>query len=53
LLESRLLEVRGKIQREGDVLHVIAERLTDLSALLGQLVVESREFSLKPARIQK
>jgi len=44
LLESRLLEVRGKIQREGDVLHVIAERLTDLSALLGQLVVESRNF---------
>ena len=44
LLESRLLEVRGKIQREGDVLHVIAEQLTDLSALLGQLVVESRNF---------
>jgi error-prone DNA polymerase len=44
LLESRLLEVRGKIQREGDVLHVIAERLVDLSALLGQLVVASRNF---------
>ena len=48
LLESRLLEVRGKLQREGDVLHVIAQRLTDLSALLGELVVESREFSLAP-----
>jgi error-prone DNA polymerase len=44
LLESSLLEVRGKIQREGDVLHVIAQRLTNLSALLGQLVVESRNF---------
>jgi error-prone DNA polymerase len=44
LLESRLLEVRGKLQREGEVLHVIAERLTDLSALLGDLVVESRNF---------
>ena len=44
LLESRLLEVRGKLQREGDVLHVIAQRLTNLSALLGDLMVESRDF---------
>jgi len=44
LLESRLLEVRGTVQREGDVLHVIAERLTDLSALLGELTVEARNF---------
>jgi DNA-directed DNA polymerase III PolC len=44
LLESRLLEVRGKLQREGDVQHVIAQRLTDLSSLLGDLVVASRNF---------
>jgi len=44
LLESRLLEVRGPVQREGDVLHVIAQRLTNLSALLGELVFESRDF---------
>ena len=44
LLESRLLEVRGQLQREGDVLHVIAKRLTNLSVLLGDLVVESRDF---------
>ncbi len=44
LLESRLLEVRGELQREGDVLHVIARRLTNLSVLLGDLVVESRDF---------
>jgi error-prone DNA polymerase len=44
LLESRLLLVRGKLQREGDVLHVIAHRLTDLSALLGDLSVASRNF---------
>ena len=37
LLESRLLEVRGKLQREGDVQHVIAQRLTNLSAMLGDL----------------
>jgi error-prone DNA polymerase len=44
LIESRLLEVHGKLQREGDVQHVIAQRLTNLSALLGDLVVESRNF---------
>jgi DNA-directed DNA polymerase III PolC len=44
LLGSRLLEVRGALQREGDVLHVIAQRLTDLSVLLGELVFESRDF---------
>jgi error-prone DNA polymerase len=44
LLGSRLLEVRGPLQREGDVLHVIAQRLTDLSALLGELSFESRDF---------
>jgi error-prone DNA polymerase len=44
LLESRLLEVHGKLQREGDVQHVIAQRLTNLSSLLGDLVVTSRNF---------
>ena len=44
LLESRLLEVRGRVQREGDVLHLIAQRLTNLSALLGELIVEARNF---------
>ena len=44
LLESRLLEVQGKLQREGDVQHVIAARLTNLSSLLGELVVVSRNF---------
>jgi error-prone DNA polymerase len=44
LLESRLLLVRGKLQREGDVLHLIAQRLTNVSGLLGDLVVVSRNF---------
>jgi len=44
LLESRLLEVQGKLQREGDVQHVIAARLTNLSSMLGELVVASRNF---------
>ncbi|HEX3913708.1 MAG TPA: error-prone DNA polymerase [Steroidobacteraceae bacterium] len=44
LLESRLLEVQGKLQREGDVQHVIAARLTNLSSMLGDLAVVSRNF---------
>jgi error-prone DNA polymerase len=44
LLESRLLEVHGKLQREGDVQHVIARQLTNLSPLLGDLTVASRNF---------
>jgi error-prone DNA polymerase len=45
LIDSQLLEVGGKLQREGDVLHVIAERLQNLSPLLGNLVVEARNFA--------
>jgi error-prone DNA polymerase len=44
LLESRLLGVRGKIQRDGQVLHLIAHELIDLSALLGELRTQSRDF---------
>jgi error-prone DNA polymerase len=44
LLESRLLEVHGKLQREGAVQHVIAEKLINLSAMLGDLTVTSRNF---------
>src|SRR5450631_379566 len=44
LLESRLLEVHGTLQREGDVQHVIARRLINLSAMLGDLTVASRNF---------
>ncbi len=44
LIESRLLEVRGKVQREGDVLHIVAQRLTNLSGLLGELTAISRDF---------
>ncbi len=45
LLESSLLGVWGQVQRQGDVLHVVAMRLEDHSALLGQLPSRSRDFS--------
>ena len=44
LLESRLMEVQGRLQREGEVVHVVAERLVDRSAWLGALEVSSRDF---------
>jgi error-prone DNA polymerase len=44
LLGARLLGVEGVVQREGLVLHVIAERLYDHSALIGELAAESRDF---------
>jgi error-prone DNA polymerase len=44
LVGARLLGVEGKVQREGEVLHIVAERLFDHSALLGGLVTESRDF---------
>ena len=37
LLGSRLLAVRGRIQRQGDVLHVIVSTAEDRSAALGAL----------------
>jgi error-prone DNA polymerase len=44
LLESRLMGVWGEVQRQGDVLHVVALRLEDRSALLGELPASSRDF---------
>jgi error-prone DNA polymerase len=44
LLESRLLGVYGRVQRDGEVLHLIARELEDLTALLGQLPTQSRDF---------
>jgi error-prone DNA polymerase len=44
LLGSRLLAVSGEVQREGEVIHVIARQLRDYSALLGRLKADSRDF---------
>ncbi|MCT8999886.1 OB-fold nucleic acid binding domain-containing protein [Chelativorans intermedius] len=41
VLGSAMLGVKGRIQREGDVVHVVAQELTDLSAELAS--VGSRE----------
>jgi error-prone DNA polymerase len=48
LLQSRLLSVRGRLQRQGEagaaVMHVVARQLQDRSAWLGALVTRSRDF---------
>ncbi|MDX1481327.1 MAG: OB-fold nucleic acid binding domain-containing protein, partial [Woeseiaceae bacterium] len=44
LLNARLMGVRGTLQIEGEVVHVIASRLFDHTDMLGNLVVRSRDF---------
>jgi error-prone DNA polymerase len=44
LLNSRLLGVYGEVQREGEVIHIIARYLRDYSRSLGQLNTHSRDF---------
>jgi error-prone DNA polymerase len=43
-LDARLLEVHGELQRQGEVMHVIAAHLGDLSRWLGTLTTRSRDF---------
>jgi len=44
LLGSRLLGVHGTVERKDGVTHLVAGRLVDYSALLGRLVLGSRDF---------
>ncbi|HTJ96635.1 MAG TPA: error-prone DNA polymerase [Rhodocyclaceae bacterium] len=44
LLGSQLLGVRGMLQREGEVVHLIAKYLVDHTELLGSLSIHSRDF---------
>jgi len=44
LVGSQLLGVRGQVQREGQVIHVIAHHLRDYTMMLGSLTTRSRDF---------
>ncbi len=55
VMGARLVEIIGRVQREGEVIHIVADRLVDLSALLRRLAdpglsepaelrVQSRDF---------
>src|SRR5690606_7264799 len=44
LLAARLLQVNGVLQRHGEVMHVVAQRLIDRSRLIGTLTARARNF---------
>ena len=44
ILGARLLEIRGRLQRQHDVLHLIADDLIDRTRWLGRLATVSRDF---------
>jgi error-prone DNA polymerase len=44
LLGSRLLAVYGEVQKQGSIVHIVARRFEDLSALLGRLSTASHDF---------
>jgi len=44
LLGSQLMGVEGVLERDGEVVHLVARRLMDHSALLGHLATASRDF---------
>jgi error-prone DNA polymerase len=50
VLGASMIACRGKLQREGEVLHVIAEHLTDLSDLLRSVGERDEAFPLTHGR---
>jgi error-prone DNA polymerase len=44
LLTARLLHVKGVLERQGDIVHVMAGKLVDLSHLINSLPVSARNF---------
>jgi error-prone DNA polymerase len=50
ILSARMIAVRGRVQREGEVIHVVTERLEDLSPLLASLGRVEDDFPLRTGR---
>ena len=50
ILSASMIGCRGKLQREGEVIHVIAEHLTDLSQLLRGVGEREEAFPLPHGR---
>jgi error-prone DNA polymerase len=48
IIQSRLLMVEGKLQREGEVIHVIVRRCHNFTRLLQLSSTQQEELSLKP-----
>ncbi|MBC7906835.1 MAG: error-prone DNA polymerase [Rhodospirillaceae bacterium] len=47
VMTARLIRVDGKVQREGEVIHVVAERLTDLSGHLREMTAAPETADMK------
>ena len=47
VLTASMLACRGKVQREGEVIHVVADHLTDLSSLLRSVGQRGEDFPLQ------
>ena len=50
ILAARMLAVQGRIQREGEVVHLIAQRLHDLSGMLASVGERDAAFPLPHGR---
>ena len=50
ILSAGMIACHGRVQREGDVVHVIAQTLTDLSALLRSVGRRNEIFPIRPGR---
>jgi len=50
ILTAGMIAARGRVQREGIVIHVVAEHLTDLSDLLRRLGQSEEGFVFQPGR---
>ena len=50
VLASRLIAVEGRVQRAGDIVHLVAERLEDLSSWLGLLTRDGAAMRPAPDR---
>ncbi len=50
LLTARLLAVKGRLQRQGIVLHVVAEHLEDLSSELELLLLDRTQWGTPPTQ---
>ena len=50
VLSASMLACHGRVQREGDVIHVVTERLDDLSDLLKSVGGRSTPFPLRHGR---
>jgi error-prone DNA polymerase len=50
ILAAGMIAARGRVQRQGEVAHVVVEHLTDLSHLLRQVGDRDEAFPSRPGR---